>query len=652
VHRPPDHAHSVLAENRRRYDRLVEVVRRHADRGDAERVLRSATVAATYGWLAPMGLLSDPALEGLVVRAVRGDTRPTVDGGRNAGRVLHVLSEAYGTGGHTRLAWRWMTRDPRVSDVALTNHRGAIPEPLVEATRDQGAQLYDLGRTHPDLLSRAVALRALMDRADLVVLHVHPNDAVALAAVNLPGPRPPVIYENHADHAFWLGLGAADLVCDLRPAASRLSTALRGFAAERVGVLPLPLETPPSSSTAAELRARLGIQPDAVVAVTVSAEHKVAATWGRGMDQLLDRALAWSPRLTVVLAGPPPTGTWARLTKRYPKRVFAVGPVSDPGPYYAMADIYLDSYPTRAVTSVLEAALLGLPVLTIEDIPEDAHAHIFQADSPGMVGLPRVHTREQYAVALRRLVDEPELRAREGAAARASVRQAHDGDTWLTAMERLYAQARSLPACDIDQAPPAVEDAEYGAFLLGYTPAQTQSPEPSMAAGPLGELFDEGLQADLFAAFHRDLGPSLTVRAATGWERQTAWTTRLLELAGTHSRLAVSFPFAAGDDAQGTRSAAGLAVLLDGIGQTPESCGDISVDSVVPRQAVPRVAGELPFVPEALDWLEGLLSSPCWEAPTSPARGEGPGAHPAPRPDDASAEHPVPAAQELSSVLP
>jgi glycosyltransferase involved in cell wall biosynthesis len=593
-----------------------------------------------------MGLLSDPALERLVIDAVRGDAGPTVDGARDARRVLHVLSEAYGTGGHTRLAWRWMTRDPRVSDVALTNHRGAVPEPLVEATRQQGAQLHDLRRTHPDLLSRAVALRTLMDGADLVVLHVHPNDAVALAAVNLPGRRPPVIYENHADHAFWLGLGGADLVCDLRPAASRLSRELRGFAAERVGMLPLPLETPPSSSTAAELRAQLGIQPDAVVAVTVSAEHKVAATWGRGMDQLLDRALAMAPRLTVVLAGPPPTGAWARLTRRYPKRVFAVGPVSDPGPYYAMADVYLDSYPTRAVTSVLEAALLGLPVLTIEDIPEDVHAHIFQADSPGMVGLPRVHTREQYTVALRRLVDDPELRAQQGAAARASVREAHDGDGWLAAMERLYAQARALPACSIEEALEAVEDPEYGAFLLGYTPSQTQSPEPSMAAGPLGELFDEGLQADLFAVFHRDLGPSLTVRAAAGWEDHPEWTTRLIELAGTHLRLAVSLPFAAGDDAQGTRSAALLTAFLESIGRTSEDCGDISVDTIAPRHAAPRVAGELPFVPESLEWLDGLLSSPCWETPRSSAQVGGPAADAA----GATAEHPVPAAPELSTV--
>jgi hypothetical protein len=189
-------------------------------------------------------------------------------------------------------------------------------------------------------------------------------------------------------------------------------------------------------------------------------------------------------------------------------------------------------------------------------------------------------------------------------------------------------------------------------LLSAVDPAATASPDPRQLTRPLGELFDDTMQADLFAASHRHLGPSLTVRAASGWERQPVWTTRLLELAGAHPRLVVSLPFAAGDDAGGTRSAARIGELLAGIGQTPETCGDIRIDTVAPAHAVPRVAGELPFLPEALEWLEGLLSSPCWAPPSSPAQVEGPAAHPAPASGTAPAEHPVPAAQELSSVLP
>ena len=654
MHRPPEHAHRVLAENRRRYDRLVDVVRWHAASGDTERVLRSAMLAASYGWYAPMGLLADPELERLVVRAVRrGDPPPTVDGGRDTGRVLHVLTEAYGTGGHTRLAWRWMSRDPRVSDVVLTHHRGDVPQPLLDVVAAQGATMHELRRSHPDLTTRVAALRALMDRADLVVLHVHPNDAIALAAVNLPGPRPPVVYENHADHAYWLGVGAADLVCDLRASASRLSRGLRGIAPERIGVLPLPLETPPSAATAAQLRAELGIAPDAVVAVSVSAEHKIAATWGRGMDGLLDRALAMTPRLTVVLAGVPSQGVWARLEKKHPGRFFLMGHVTDPGPYYAMADVYLDGYPTRAVTSALEAALLGVPLLTIADIPADEYAHVFQSDSPGLVGLPQVRTREQYTVALRRLVSDPELRAREGAAARASVARAHSGETWLAAMEELYAQARALPAVDVEEAPAAVEDPHYGAMVVGYDPRQTESMDPESVMRTLDNVCDTQLRADVFAVLRRDAGSPLRVRVAAGWDRHPEWTTRLLALAGTEPRLSVSLPFIVGDDVQGTGTADRLVALLAGLGQTPEDCGDINVDSTAPRRSGPALPGELACSPESLEELAAVLSSPCWAVPVASSGAvAAPAGGPLPRAGAASGDRDVPVAAGLSSVLP
>jgi hypothetical protein len=82
VHRPLQHTPGVLAENRRRYELLVEMVEHYAAQADVERVLKAATLAANYAWLAPIGLLSDVRLERTVVHAVLGSGRVTVDGDR------------------------------------------------------------------------------------------------------------------------------------------------------------------------------------------------------------------------------------------------------------------------------------------------------------------------------------------------------------------------------------------------------------------------------------------------------------------------------------------------------------------------------------------------------------------------------------------
>ena len=621
MHRPPDSASRVLRENRSRYGDLVDVVRRYAGEGDPERVLRAATLAANYAWRSPVGILADPALERLVVGSVRGPGRTEVDGSRDSGRVLHVLTEAYELGGHTRLAWRWIARDRRRSDVVLTNqHTEGVPPALRAVVAESGGSVHDLRSTSGDFVTRARALRILMDQADLVVQHVHPYDAVALAAANLPGPRPPVIYENHAEHTYWLGLGSADLVSDYHAFSQQVSRGLRGVRPDRLGLLPIPLEEVAGPTPRDEVRKRMNLRPDTVVGVTVASAHKISPMWGRGMSKLLDRALTWCPQLTVVLVGTPDAGEWARLAARYRGRVFPLGPVPDAEPFYAAADIYLDSYPSRSGTSVLEAALHGLPVLNLADLDAShGYAQLYQADSPGMTTNPRATGQEQYVTMLKALVNDPQLRAERGATVRSAVQQAHTGGAWVRSMEALYAKARTVPVSDLDEFGDGVVDTAYGSMLLGYMGAAQASPDVATAIGVLGEQLETRLQADVFAISNRERGPSLSVRISAGWEADHAWTSRLLALAGAHPRLAVSLPFAAGDDAQGSRTTAVLEALLAGLGSTLADCGDISVDSTAPRSTGPSVSGELPLVAEALDWLEVLASSPSWEPLTRSA---------------------------------
>ncbi len=267
---------SRVLTHRARHDRLLRVVRGAARDGDLERVLVGATLVANHAWFAATDLLADPELERLVVDTARGGGAPWVDAERDTGRVLHVLTEAYPVGGHTRLARRWIERDPRRSDVALVGQHGEVPEALRTTVGSRGGRVFDLARAHLSLTGRAHALRRLVDRADVVVLHVHPTDAVTLAAANLPGPRPPIVLENHADHVFWLGLGAADVVMDHRRIARRVTAELRGVRAERLGWLPLPIDDLPAPVGRAEMRAALGLREDQVAAVTVASAAKTA----------------------------------------------------------------------------------------------------------------------------------------------------------------------------------------------------------------------------------------------------------------------------------------------------------------------------------------------------------------------------------------
>jgi glycosyltransferase involved in cell wall biosynthesis len=614
LHRATATAPARLTTNRRRYDQIVEVVGSRAAGGDLEGVLRGAMVAANYAWNAPIGILNDPALERLVVTLARnGGPAPTVDGTRSGGRVLHVLSQAYDFGGHTRLAWRWMERDGRRSDVALTHQAHAVPGPLRRIAEASGGQVFDLLRTCSSFTARVAALRQLMDGADLVVHHVHPYDSVALAAAALPGPRPPIIYENHADFTYWLGLASTDVLSDHRARSMQLSHELRGIAPRRLGLLPLPLDDAPPSTNRDQVRRSLGLNPTDVVGLSVASPQKMAPVWGRGFDDLLTEVLTAHPRLKVALVGPDCQGVWAGLAARFRGRLLPLGVLGDLDQLYGAADLYLNSYPMPGGTSVLEAALAGMPVVSLRDVDERyGHAAVYQADSPGLAGVGHASTSDhQYVTRLRKLIRDPSLRAREGGLARAAVLAAHTGDGWARSLEALYDQARSVPAADLDEYTQPEPDLGYGGMLISFVSPGTASLEIDAATHVLGEQPDGELLADLFAVANRAEGESLSVRVEAGWEHQPAWTTRLLALARRYPRLAVSLPFIAGDDT-GTAGVAQLSQLLARLGQGLDDCGDIGLDAVAPETSGPSLRGELSHLDEALDRLEALVSSPCW----------------------------------------
>ncbi|MDT0278403.1 glycosyltransferase [Blastococcus goldschmidtiae] len=600
----------VLAQNRQHYELLVWMAQRYAAVGDVEKVLRTAMLAGNYALWLPVGLLSDLRLERIVVSAVRGTGAVTVDGDRRNGRVLHVLSEAHGIGGHTRLAARWIGRDERTADVVLTNQSVPVPGLLIDAARTSGGALHDLRGAGQGLLDRARALREHMDRADVVVLHVHAYDVVALAAANLPGPRPPVIYEQHADLTYWLGVAAADVLCELRPAVRSLDVDLRRVPAERIAVLPMPVDEMGSAGSE-DLRRRLGIRPDAVVALTVSDDWKVTSTAGRGLHDLVDKVLHFSSRLTMVLVGVQPNPAWERLARKYPGRVHSVGRVPDPSPYFALADVYLESYPTYAGTTALEAALRGLPVVGLADAADDDPAHLFQRWSPGLAGRPAAPTPSRLALTVSRLAADADLRRRDGEEAAVSVRALHDNPGWRIQLEALYARARSARAADVGDLGESPIDERYALLLLRTFTASQASVDPRAVVAPLGDLYDSALEGDLNAALLRGRESSLQVRVAAGWADHPAWTARLLALAAAQPRLRVSMPFVAADDALGTASVTRLTELIAGVGRTTEDCGDICLESQAAHAPL-SLNGELAFTDEALVGLGHMIDSPMW----------------------------------------
>jgi hypothetical protein len=440
---------------------LISAAEVHAAAGRREEAAVAAQQAAGWAWLNHAGIHASSRLEALV-RALGppGAPRLASPPGRPARpvRVLHVLTQAYPTGGHTRWSDRIIRADrTRRHSIVLTGQGSAPVPPWLAATvRASGGRLEALAPA--PTLERAGRLRRLVEGFDLVIANLHPSDVAAVAALTEPRGRPPVALLNHADHAFWLGVGAADLVVSFRRSGEQLGTRRRGVDPARSAVSALPLDPPAPGPARDVARAGLGIRPDEIVMLTAGSAWKFDPLERRGepgFPGVLAGVLERDPRLRLFALGPQPDGAWAAASRRTQGRMLALGTRTDFADYQRAADVYLDPFPMGSLYSLLEPVARGVPAISLAQWPEEAA--VLMADAPGL-GAARLVARDRaaYEAALRSLVDDESGRVALGRAGARDVLAAHSGPAWQAGFEAV-----------VDAAFAAHEAAMAGAPSLG-----------------------------------------------------------------------------------------------------------------------------------------------------------------------------------------
>jgi len=312
-------------------------------------------------------------------------------------RVLHVLTQAYEFGGHTRVVERWMLLDrERTPTVALTGQGDyPLPPTLQSAAREAGGAVVELPRG--SLLSRAWNLRALAEQHDLVVIHHHPNDVVPALAFAQAEGRPATILFNHASDRTWAGVGISDVIANLWDHDDVNTRVRRGAVEEASLVLPIPV-VPGNRVTRSQARSNLGLDPDLQVVLSVGSAYKVAPVLEPSFTELLVGVAQASPRTLCLALGPEPDGAWEAVSRATGGRVVALGRRDNAvaSMLLAAADVLVDTWPASGATTLLDAALAGLPVVSLGD----GRAELASVRPPsGSLGGAVVHASTPSAVA-------------------------------------------------------------------------------------------------------------------------------------------------------------------------------------------------------------------------------------------------------------
>jgi hypothetical protein len=346
--------------------------------GELNSVIAWAQIAADFAWARHPGFYTSVELESLLLEVAHrlGEHVDVIAASRfikskcgfkNKIHVLHVLTEAYEVGGHTRVVMEWIrnTLDIAVNSIVTTSQseQFQFPRDLISLVEASGGWQVSLIDYSSNLIARSHLLRHLSKNwADVVVLHVHPYDALPIVAFGID-EGPPIILFNHADHVFWLGSSLADIVADLRPVGQKLSSGRRGLVNSRI--LPIPISKVTQSPYREAIRRKLNIEPTSIVLLTVGQEYKYTKFAGYDFFSTMTKILKKYPHTVLIAAGPQPNGKWMQSSTILPNRIRMTGRInrSELQTFYDCADIYIDGFPMGGITAMLEAGIQGLPII-------------------------------------------------------------------------------------------------------------------------------------------------------------------------------------------------------------------------------------------------------------------------------------------------
>ena len=404
-------------------------------------------MAGAYAWLQHTGLFASSELESLLRELSRQVPLSELPRASAHVDVLHVMTQAYATGGPTQAVARWIDRDAtRRHHICLTQQREApIPDKLLARTRER-ADLTVLTSDHGGLIERAAQLRALAARADLVIISNHPHDVVPTLAFAAT-PRTGIVTVNHSDHVFWLGTSVPGILLNMRESGHELAVSRRGISESRSIVMARPLAETERTLDREAAKERLGLAVDARLVVTIADGAKYRSVGGPSFLELVTPVIMADPKAVLLAAGPAPEGEWLEAERATGGRIRALGLLPDVRVLQQAADVYLDSFPFASLTSLLEAGSYGTPVITYRGHPDGCE--VLGSDTPGVdEHMVRPGTPDELQSAVSRLLGDTAQRQLVGARTQQAILSTHTGPGWHDSLERVYDRAVEPPVID------------------------------------------------------------------------------------------------------------------------------------------------------------------------------------------------------------
>jgi hypothetical protein len=281
---------------------------------------------------------------------------------------LHVFTEVKFVGGHSRVIYNWIKQNKKIgyqNGIYLLNQNvECLPDFFLEGLVSEDNIHVAKERT---IVERSIKLREIASSYEYVVLHTHMNDVVPMIAFGTDKFTRPIIYFNHADHLFWLGVSISDCVADLSASGQKFSQIYRGVSNSFILPIPLEKQTFLQKGSLPEKLVPL-LNKSSKLIVSMAAPYKYKCNEFLCFPSFVEEVLSDNPDVIVLIIGPSPSDeAWKVISKKHRKRLILSGYLNkyDVRKVIEITDVYIDSFPFSSYTSYLEFAVEGIPSFTL-----------------------------------------------------------------------------------------------------------------------------------------------------------------------------------------------------------------------------------------------------------------------------------------------
>jgi glycosyltransferase involved in cell wall biosynthesis len=425
-----------VAEHRKYLEKGLVYAKALFDSGHLESCARYLRSLSHFAWGNATGYYANWEIESLlnqIGNSISGNKKyaPSAEGNR----VLHVATELYDIGGHSRLLLNWCKYDKTRQHTILVTRQPVdqLPEKILTEYDRRCDEIITL--QSENVLDASAELRKFAANFDLVVLHIHPDDVIpviAFSSVNLP----PICLVNHADHLFWVGPSICDCLIQIRASNINLDTVRRGV--DRQCYVPLLApKTENDNKCRMDYRKELGVADHEIMLLTTGTKYKYLPFANHNFFESIIPVLNKYPGIILFVAG---IGSKDELAIRYAhKQIRFAGTVKDLYKYESACDLYLEGFPFSSFLALLQAARKGRVVQLMYD-PYDA----IRLFPDGIAGFRYPKDQEEWRTELANLLADSGARLELLAEQQKFLADHYTINAWEKALEKLYFTMRDV----------------------------------------------------------------------------------------------------------------------------------------------------------------------------------------------------------------